>query len=218
VSLSKHYYLDLIGVKSYGYSTPHISVVESQKHALLKLNEEIRACQKCTIASTRKRPVIASGELLKGIMIIGGIPDAQEDAAGSPFIGPTGDLLDKMLQAIDIKRCDVYLTNVIKCFPGNRRDSYKNEIINCSGYLKSQIDQLNPRLILLLGIEAAHAVLSTSETIEQLRNEEVNLNYGKAPVIVTYHPSHLIANNADKRKSWEDLKRVQAFLGAPSEK
>jgi uracil-DNA glycosylase len=217
VPLSKYYYLDLIGVKSYDHAAPSISIIDSQKHGLLKLNEEISACQKCDISSTNTKVAVSSRELTIGLMIIGGIPDLHEDTAGSPFIGPPGDLLDKMLQAININRRDAYLTNVIRCFPGNAMYSYQDGITHCSRYLKSQIDELNPRLILLLGIEAAHAVLSASDTIEQLRNQKLSVGSNKIPVIATYHPSHLIANNQDKRKSWEDIKRVQTFLGTPSE-
>jgi len=143
-------------------------------------------------------------------MLVGEAPGAEEDRQGLPFVGPAGQLLTKMLAAIGLSRDEVFIANVLKCRPPGNRPPQPQEIENCEPYLALQIELIHPKLICALGTFAAQTLLKTTAPISSLRNRIHD--YRGIAVICTFHPSYLLRNPAEKRRSWEDLKKVRELL------
>ena len=136
---------------------------------LEKIADEVRKCRKCEIGYSRTNAVPGEGNPNVHIMFIGEGPGADEDAQGRPFVGRAGQLLDKIIAAMGLKRGDVYIGNVLKCRPPENRDPKPEEIINCLPYLQKQIELINPEIIVALGAHAAKALLNNNKSIGQLR-------------------------------------------------
>jgi len=150
-------------------------------------------------------------------MFIGEGPGAEEDARGEPFVGPAGKLLDSMLAAIDLNRSeDVYITNAVKCRPPGNRTPEATEMSACAPYLKRQIALIQPKLIILLGRAAVHAVLGEEGSLASMRGKTLAYRAGERtiPVLVTYHPAYLLRTLPDKAKAWEDLCRARALINS----
>ena len=145
-------------------------------------------------------------------MFIGEAPGAEEDARGEPFVGRAGKLLDAMLGAIDLERGDVYIANIVKCRPPRNRDPHADEIAECSGYLRRQIEAVAPRLLVATGRVAAQALLSTTRPLGQLRGRTYRYGEDRLPVLVMYHPAYLLRSPLEKRKAWADLVRLRSML------
>jgi uracil-DNA glycosylase family 4 len=155
------------------------------------------------------------GDESAGWLFIGEGPGAEEDARGEPFVGVAGKLLDAMLAAIDLKRGeDVYIANAVKCRPPGNRTPEAAEMAACAPYLKRQIALIEPRLIVLLGRAAVHALLGDQGSLASLRGKPLAYRDGEKeiPVIVTYHPAYLLRTLPDKAKAWEDLCRARALM------
>jgi DNA polymerase len=144
---------------------------------------------------------------------VGEAPGAVEDQTGRPFVGPAGQLLDKILAAIGLSRTDVFICNVLKHRPPGNRNPTPAEIEACSPYLVRQIELIKPRVILALGTFAAQTLLETKEPIGKLRGR-VHRYYG-VPLVVTYHPAALLRNPAWKRPTWEDVQLARRLLDSP---
>jgi len=183
-----------------------------RKRELLKnLYGEMQACHACPLAVTKTRMVFGAGNAAAPVLIIGEAPGADEDKSGLPFVGKAGELLTKMLAAIELDRkTHVFITNVLKCRPPENRDPNDVEVIVCLPWLKKQLEIIQPKLVLLLGRVAAHAILGGDASLAQLRKERYE--YEGIPVFVTYHPAALLHNPANKKPAWEDLKKVQIVL------
>ena len=180
-----------------------------------QLRQSIAACRACALCAERKQAVPGVGDENADWLFIGEGPGAEEDAQGEPFVGPAGKLLDAMLAAIDLKRGeDVYIANAVKCRPPANRTPEAAEMAACAPYLKRQIALLQPRLMVLLGRAAVHALLGEEGSLASLRGKP--LAYREAgreiPVVVTYHPAYLLRTLPDKAKSWEDLCRARALM------
>lgn len=173
------------------------------------LAREAGNCQACALCKSRKKVVFSAGESTAKWMIIGEAPGEQEDKQGLPFVGPAGQLLDRMLAHVSLSRKPddqlepVYIANVLKCRPPHNRNPEGEEIRMCEPFLKRQIELIQPKVLLLLGRFAVHSLLQTSEAIGRLRGQVHD--YKQIPTIVTYHPAYLLRNPIDKRKTWEDL-------------
>jgi len=158
--------------------------------------------------------VIGEGNPHASLVFVGEAPGEQEDLQGRPFIGNSGQLLDRMIAAITLKREDVYLSNVIKCHPPGNRNPELDEINSCRPFLVHQLQLIQPRVIVALGKLAAQTLLETDTPIKQLRGTfYTHPAYGKAQVMPTFHPSYLLHNPAAKREAWNDLKKVARELG-----
>ena len=145
------------------------------------------------------------------VMVIGEGPGADEDRQGRPFVGRAGQLLDKMLEAIQLSRkTNCYITNVVKCRPPQNRDPAPEERSCCAAFLDAQIRLLRPKMILVMGRIAAQHLLRTSDGIGKLRGRF--FDYQGIPLMPTYHPSALLRDESLKRPAWEDLKRFRARL------
>ncbi len=170
-------------------------------------------CQQCGLYNKRTQIVFGEGAQNAKLMIIGDAPKEEEDVQGRPFMAKSGLLLSNMLMAIGLNRADVYLTNSLKCRPPNHRDPKKMESTACYGYLKRQIELIQPKLILIVGRIASQHLLKTTEPLARLRGRTHKIPELDIPVIVTYHPAYLLRQPRDKYKSWQDLKLVQSLLG-----
>jgi DNA polymerase len=188
---------------------------------LEKIADEVRKCRKCEIGYSRTNAVPGEGNPNVHIMFIGEGPGADEDAQGRPFVGRAGQLLDKIIAAMGLKRGDVYIGNVLKCRPPENRDPKPEEIINCLPYLQRQIELINPEIIVALGAHATRALLNNNKSIGQLRGifHEYYPGLGKPPIklMATYHPAYLLRNysHENRQRVWEDMKKVLEALGLP---
>ncbi|HTO94323.1 MAG TPA: uracil-DNA glycosylase, partial [Bacteroidota bacterium] len=141
------------------------------------------------------------------LMLIGEAPGADEDAQGEPFVGKAGQLLNKILEAINFRRTDVYICNILKCRPPGNRKPQAEEVDQCLPYLRKQVALVQPKLILALGLTAAENLLGTTESLGRLRGRV--LRYEGIPLMVTYHPAALLRNPNWKRPTWEDVQAVR---------
>jgi DNA polymerase len=171
-------------------------------------------CSRCKLhALGRKQVVFGVGNPDADLMFVGEAPGADEDIQGIPFVGRAGQLLTKMIQAINLERDQVYIVNVIKCRPPENRNPEPDEVATCEPFLFQQIDAVRPRVIVALGSFAAKALLRTTDSISRLRGRIYDFRGAK--LIPTFHPAFLLRSPERKRDAWEDLKRARALLTAP---
>jgi DNA polymerase len=178
----------------------------SSAKSLDELNSLICNCMKCQLGDTRKNFVFGTGNPNAEVLILGEGPGAEEDEQGLPFVGRAGKLLNDILKAIKFERDEVYIANIVKCRPPGNRVPSPDEMQKCMPYLKKQIELVNPKLILCVGLTAAHGLLLNKDSLTSLRGKVFDLDGRK--VMVTYHPAALLRNPNWKRGCWED---VQAF-------
>ncbi len=184
------------------------------------LQAEVRVCTACELARSRRQTVFGVGSRTADCMIIGEAPGAEEDARGEPFVGQAGRLLDQMLAAIDLSReRDVFICNVLKCRPPGNRNPTPTEVASCAGFLRRQIDEVQPKVLLLLGAFAVRSILETDASVGSQRGRVHRRRFGdrEIPIVVSYHPAYLLRNLPEKRKSWEDLLLLADQLSAPGE-
>lgn len=168
------------------------------------------ACRKCRLWELRNHVVVGIGNPQANIMFIGEGPGQQEDLQGLPFVGPAGQLLDKMLAAIDMNRDQVYITNIVKCRPPGNRDPEMDEQRACMNYLRYQLVLIQPKIIVCLGRIAARAIIDPNFTISRQRGEWV---YRKGYwLTATYHPSALLRDVSKKRPAWTDFQAIRDKL------
>lgn len=180
-----------------------------------ELAQQVANCQACGLCKTRKQTVFSAGIPGSDLMVIGEAPGADEDAQGEPFVGRAGQLLDKMLAAVDCSRTrNVYIANVLKCRPPGNRNPEPVEISSCSPYLIHQVKINKPRAILLVGSFAIRTLLNTQEAVGKVRGRVHHVDLGGLviPAVASYHPAYLLRNPIEKRKSWEDLQLLRSIL------
>jgi uracil-DNA glycosylase family 4 len=169
-----------------------------------ELAAAVAACRACGLCEQRRQAVLGVGDRAPDWLFVGEGPGAEEDARGEPFVGQAGKLLDNMLAALDLARGDkVYIGNAVKCRPPGNRTPEAAEIAACRPWLERQIALLAPKVIVLLGKAAVHAVLHDDKSLASLRGRR--FEYQGIPVVVTYHPAYLLRNLPEKAKAWEDL-------------
>jgi len=168
-----------------------------------ELSQEASTCRLCALANTRKTVVFGVGNPDADLVFIGEAPGRDEDIKGEPFVGRAGQLLDRMLRAIELDREEIYIMNTIKCRPPNNRDPKPDEVQSCNLWFEQQLNILQPKMICLLGRVAAQTVLETDATLGSLRGRWHD--YHGIPVRVTYHPAYLLRSPQQKQKSWQDL-------------
>ena len=189
-----------------------VQVFANANDALQTLRTEIGpACTRCKLHTLgRKQVVFGVGNPNADLMFVGEAPGADEDLQGEPFVGRAGQLLTKIIEAMGMKREDVYIANVIKCRPPGNRNPEPDEVDRCEPFLFRQIDAIKPKVIVALGKFAAQSLLRTTDPITRIRGREYK--YRNAILMPTYHPAYLLRNPASKREVWEDMKRVRAIL------
>ncbi len=192
---------------------PQPSVSWSDATTLDDLHERICSCMDCPLGASRTNFVFGSGNPNADLMIVGEAPGADEDAQGLPFVGRAGQLLTKILEAIEIQRDDVYICNILKCRPPNNRKPLASETDSCEPYLWKQIQLVQPRYILALGLTAANTLLKNKESMASLRG--TIHDYQGIPMVVTYHPAALLRNPEWKKATWEDVQQLARLLHTP---
>lgn len=184
--------------------------VEMVRKRMREIEEEIYSCTKCRLNSGRKKAVPGEGNVIADIMFIGEGPGVQEDQQGRPFVGRAGQLLTKMLAAIQLRREEVYITNIVKCRPPENRAPLPDEVAACLPYLERQIEVVRPLIIVCLGGPAAQALVKTNLGITKLRG--TFQHYDNIPVLPTYHPAAVLRfPERYKRDVWNDLKLLRDF-------
>jgi uracil-DNA glycosylase family 4 len=179
--------------------------------SLAALQAHIGDCTRCKLHTLGRHTVVfGTGNPRAALMFVGEAPGSEEDLQGVPFVGRAGQLLTKIIEAIDLKRDDVYIANVIKCRPPGNRNPEPDEVATCEPFLAQQIDIVQPRVIVALGTFAAHALLRTDAPISRIRG--VVHEYRGAKLIPTFHPAYLLRSPDRKRDVWEDMKKVRALL------
>ncbi|MCF6156882.1 MAG: uracil-DNA glycosylase [Candidatus Brocadia sp.] len=193
-----------------------MSEKEKRNQLLEKLKREMLVCHKCPLSKTRTNLVFGVGNPMANLMFVGEAPGRDEDLQGEPFVGRAGQLLTKIIEAIGLKRSDVYIANVLKCRPPGNRNPLPEEIVLCMPYLIEQIGIIQPKVLCALGTFAAQTLLNTKAPVGTLRGKFHD--YKGIPMMVTFHPAYLLRNPNDKVKVWEDMKRVRDLLGELSGK
>ncbi len=181
--------------------------VNSEIVTLADFNAEIKDCQNCALGSSRTNFVFGVGNPNADLMFVGEAPGEREDMEGVPFVGRAGKLLTDILKAIDLKREDVYIANVLKCRPPNNRDPKRDEIEECEPYLLKQIELIKPKLLVALGRISAMTLLRTKDSLTAMRGQI--FDYHGTDMVVTYHPAALLRNPNWKRPAWEDFKKIR---------
>ncbi len=181
--------------------------------ALEALEAEALSCARCQLSKTRANVVYGAGNPAADLMFVGEGPGCEEDRQGLPFVGRAGQLLTRIIEAMGLKRKDVYIANIVKCRPPNNRNPLPAEMLSCDGHLARQIDVIRPGVICALGKVAAQALLKTQEPISRLRGRFFLYRHGAIKVMPTYHPAYLLRNPQDKRLVWQDVKKIMAELG-----
>jgi DNA polymerase len=182
----------------------------SARESLEEIQTELGECTRCRLHSGRRTIVFGVGNPDADLMFIGEGPGYDEDVQGIPFVGRAGQLLTKIIEAIQMTRDEVYIANIVKCRPPENRDPEPDEIASCRPFLERQIESVRPKVICTLGRVAAQALLSTGEALGRMRGQI--RQYGETVVVPTYHPAYLLRYPEYKRPTWEDLKLVRRLL------
>ena len=208
-------FFNIVDQWSSGYPIKKITVPQLTKTesgaTINSIAEKIYHCNRCQLCKTRKNTVPGTGVENPLVMVIGEGPGADEDDQGLPFVGKAGQLLDKMLDAIQLSRSsNCFITNVVKCRPPMNRDPLPEEMEACISFLQAQIHLLKPKMILGLGRIATHTLLQCETPISKIHGQ-LTL-YKGIPFMATYHPSALLRDPSLKRPAWEDLKLFREKL------
>jgi uracil-DNA glycosylase family 4 len=171
----------------------------------------VAACTKCRLSEARAHTVPGEGPGDARLVVVGEGPGRVEDETGRPFVGQAGELLTKILAAIELERERVFICNVVKCRPPDNRTPQYDEIASCVPYLFRQIELVNPAVILAMGATAAQTLLNTKQSLGALRNQIHR--FRGIPVIVTYHPAALLRNPNWKKPTWDDVRIARRLLG-----
>jgi uracil-DNA glycosylase len=174
---------------------------------LAVLAEETRSCTRCGLHQGRRQAVFARGTGASGLVFVGEGPGEEEDRQGHPFVGPAGQLLDRMIAAMELGRDDVYVCNIVKCRPPKNRKPEPDEMSACMPFLAEQLSLLEPRVIVALGATAVQGLLGSTDGITRIRGQW-KLYRGQIPVMPTFHPAYLLRTPAAKRDVWKDLQEV----------
>lgn len=204
---SRHFELPPV-TSSEGNEAKGINVSGATLEEMFQL---VQSCRHCALGNTRTNAVFGEGNPQARLMFIGEGPGGDEDRLGRPFVGRAGQLLDKMILAMQFTREEVYIANVVKCRPPGNRVPSPDEAIACIGYLKRQIQLIQPEVIVLLGATAVSFLLGKTEGITRLRGKW--LAYEGIPVMPTFHPAFLLRQESAKRDAWNDLKMVMKVFG-----
>ena len=174
------------------------------------IREELGDCTRCRLHGGRTTLVFGVGNPDAALMFVGEAPGRDEDLQGIPFVGRAGQLLTRIIEAIDLRREDVYIANVIKCRPPDNRNPQPDEVRTCEPFLFAQIDAIRPRVIVAMGSFAARTLLRTEDAISRLRGRVYE--FRGARLIPTFHPAFLLRSPDRKRDVWEDMKKVRSIL------
>ena len=199
-------------INRYNQNQPKIQKDKSEN--LQMLRKSINEIKNCKLKENASNLVFSDGNPNSKVMVIGEGPGANEDKEGLPFVGRAGQLLDKMLHAINLSRKNVYITNVVNYRPPENRKPTEKEVERYLPYLKKHIEIIKPQIILLLGSTAMSAILQDTDVISKMRGKwyEIEINKCKISSIVSFHPAYLLRQPDQKKFSWIDLKMIRDKL------
>jgi DNA polymerase len=184
---------------------------DQRRSALAAIEQEVCQCTRCEeLVASRTKTVFGSGAIRPRLCFLGEAPGADEDRQGIPFVGRSGQLLTRIVEACTLRREDVYILNVIKCRPPGNRTPTSDEVANCRNYFERQLEILSPEFICCLGSVAAMAILQTKSSLGRLRGR-FHL-WRDSQVLVTYHPSYLLRNPAAKKDTWDDMQLLMRAM------
>ena len=201
--------IKLADEKTAATATP-VQLTSVAPKSLEEMERSLSGCSLCSLSEQRESIVFGAGNPQARLVLVGEAPGHDEDEKGLPFVGEAGKLLDKILQAMNLSRQEVYICNVLKCRPPDNRDPQPDEIATCEPFLKQQLKLIQPELIVTLGRFATHELLKTTEPIGKLRGHWYE--YEGIPLMPTFHPAYLLRNPSGKRPVWEDMKQVMQRL------
>jgi uracil-DNA glycosylase family 4 len=185
-----------------------LSQGKRRKHLTLEdISREMGDCTRCRLHEGRNHLVFGEGDPHAALVFVGEGPGREEDLQGKPFVGRAGELLTRIIEAIDLTREEVYIANIVKCRPPNNRDPRPDEIQTCLPFLIKQLEAIKPRIICCLGTFAAQTLLESEERISSLRGRFHA--YQGAKLMPTYHPAFLLRNPQFKKAVWEDMKMIR---------
>ncbi|HID36348.1 MAG TPA: uracil-DNA glycosylase [Ghiorsea sp.] len=191
-------------------AVPAAHVATVSVDGLEGLKAQAEACKACELVESRNQLVFGDGNSNADIMFIGEAPNRDDDLAGKAFVGASGVLFQQMLASIGLNRDDVYLMNGVKCRPQHNRAPKPVEFAACESWLTAQLEQVQPKMICLLGRVVAQTMLKTEASLSELRAGR--FTYRGIPVLVIDHPSYLLRAQQNKRRAWQDLLRLESFL------
>ncbi|MDD5503703.1 MAG: uracil-DNA glycosylase [Candidatus Omnitrophica bacterium] len=196
-----------------GIFTAHnVYTAQDKARAMDTLKAAVLECSRCRLCKSRRNIVFGEGSYDARLMFIGEAPGLNEDIQARPFVGKAGELLSRIIEAIGLRREDVYITNCLKCRPPQNRNPLPDEIASCNEFFMRQIDIIKPVIVCCLGKFAAQTILSSQEPISKLRGRFYEVK--GVNVLCTFHPAYLLRNPQDKRLAWEDMKNVRDMLKA----
>lgn len=181
-----------------------------EAETLEQISADLGDCHRCKLAAGRQTIVFGQGNPRAELVFVGEGPGADEDEQGLPFVGRAGQLLNRMLQLINIKREDVYICNIVKCRPPGNRTPERDEVETCSPFLFRQIEAIRPRLVCCLGAPAVKTVLGLKEGITKIRGRFYD--YGRAKALPTVHPAYILRNPREEKILREDFEKIRDFL------
>ncbi len=184
-----------------------------ERETLEEIRQDLGDCQRCRLAKGRKTIVFGQGNAHAELVFVGEGPGADEDEQGLPFVGRAGQLLNRMIQFVGMKREEVYICNIVKCRPPGNRTPEKDEIDTCSPFLFRQIEAIRPRVVCCLGAPAMKTLLGIKEGITRVRGQF--FDYGSAKAFVAYHPAYILRNPREEKILREDFETIRGFLKAP---
>jgi uracil-DNA glycosylase family 4 len=182
----------------------------AERESLDAVRADLQGCRRCKLAAARTNLVFGSGNPHADLMFVGEAPGADEDEQGLPFVGRAGQLLTKIIEAIGMRREDVYICNILKCRPPGNRNPEQDEIASCEQFLFRQIAAIKPKVICALGAFGAQTLLKTTVAISRLRGQLIDFRGAK--LMATFHPAYLLRNPNEKRKVWEDMQIIRDYL------
>ena len=194
-------------------STPSpVPILRSNDQSLEAIRLDIGDCVRCKLHVARTNIVFGEGNPQAKLVFVGEGPGADEDASGRPFVGRAGQLLNKIIEAIGLRREDVYICNVVKCRPPGNRTPERNEVATCEPFLFRQLAYIQPKVIVVLGLPAFQCLLKSKDSMSRSRGQWREWNGIK--VMPTFHPAYLLRSPEKKRETWEDMKKVRDYLAS----
>ncbi|MBT9172493.1 MAG: hypothetical protein DDT21_00876 [Syntrophomonadaceae bacterium] len=210
--MRERYIFDLLcsaagGADSFPVSENGVPAVRTAVHSHAALAAEAAGCSRCQLRENATQVVFADGDPGAALMLVGEGPGAEEDKQGVPFVGAAGQLLNRILEAAEIKRSEVYIANVVKCRPPGNRLPQKEEVAACLPLLLRQVDLVSPKILVCLGSLATQALLGPGSRVSSLRG--IWHTRGEIRIMPTFHPAALLRDPAKKRPVWDDIKQVR---------
>jgi len=200
------------------FTAPALSSSDKKRRLIAMDETEVRGCRRCRLCETRTQTVFGEGDADAKIVFIGEGPGENEDLTSRPFVGRAGDLLNKMINGMGLKREQVYICNIVKCRPPGNRVPAPDEVATCTPYLERQLEIIRPQVIVTLGLPAAQYMLQTKSSMGRMRGQWQSWRGIK--LMPTYHPAYVLRSYTQEVRAavWSDLQKVMAEVGLPARK